>query len=144
MAKKHYTSLGEQIDMASLAVRHSQTVALGNAKMNARGDILGEGGVVLRTQEQIDAEWRKAREAQQSSSAVAANIKDPFQASMMRNKKLTDDQDFDPMVADTSLQQSLPVEDEPPTATNGELIKGLVEKQTSATAPRRRKIVDTD
>ena len=145
MAKKHYTSLGEQIDMSALAIKHSQTVALGNARMNARGDILGNGGVVLRTQEQIESEWKRTQTENRDLSGISTNIKDPLPASMTKGKRLTEDQDFDPMAADLSTLASpaQAVAEDP--ATNGAILKELVEKQaTSNVPPRRRKIVDSD
>jgi hypothetical protein len=145
MAKKHYTSLGEQIDMSALAIKHSQTVALGNARMNARGDILGNGGVVLRTQEQIESEWKRTQTENRDLSGISANIKDPLPASMTKGKRLTEDRDFDPAVADSSVPAAAThtaVEDQ---ATNGAILKELVEKQaTGNVPPRRRKIVDSD
>lgn len=107
MASKHYTALGHPIDMSALASRHANTVALGNAKMNARGDILGNNGVVLRTQEQIEEEWRREQERRDASSRAAdmpsQDIKAPLP--QMAGKKLTDDQDFDPSAPPSSGQQ---------------------------------------
>lgn len=132
MARKHFTALGEPIDMAALSIRHSTTVALGNAKMNARGDILGEKGVVLRTQEQIDAEWRRLKEQREASVGVSQNIKDPLPSHhVVGGKMVTDDQDFDP--EPTSVSSA-------PTETNGEVVMDLVGKQQT----RKRRVVDSD
>ena len=51
------TLKGKQIDIAALRERHGATVALGNAGMNARGDILGKGGAVVKTKEDITREY---------------------------------------------------------------------------------------
>lgn len=76
----HYTAMGQPIDMNKLANHHSSVVALGNAKMNARGDLLGRGGIVVKTQEQIEAEWKSAKEKQESmyGGNGLVNIKDPI------------------------------------------------------------------
>ena len=51
---KTYTSVrGKEIDMEKLALRHETTPAVGNLKVNARGDELGLGGKIVRTREQI-------------------------------------------------------------------------------------------
>jgi len=51
---KVYTSVrGKEIDMEKLALRHETTPAVGNAKLNARGDELGPGGKIVRTREQL-------------------------------------------------------------------------------------------
>jgi hypothetical protein len=94
---RHFTALGEQIDMAALAAKNAKTPALGNAKMNARGDILGNNGVVLKTQEQIEAEWKRNREAREASVGISPDLKQPLPpGAMVRGKKLAQDQDFDP------------------------------------------------
>ena len=62
---------GDLVDFSVLAEQNATQIALGNARMNAKGDIVGAGGIILKTQEQIDAEWaqRKAR------TQVTADIK---------------------------------------------------------------------
>jgi hypothetical protein len=52
---------GEAVDMERLRNINGDRPAVGNAQVNARGDRLGPGGVVLKTQEQIEAEWAAAR-----------------------------------------------------------------------------------
>jgi hypothetical protein len=49
---------------------------LGNASRNARGDIINSNGVVLKSQEQIAAEWAAAQ-AQIKNSSKPTNIKNP-------------------------------------------------------------------
>lgn len=49
-----YTSVrGKEIDMEKLSLRNEKTLAVGNMRVNARGDELGEGGKVVRTREQV-------------------------------------------------------------------------------------------
>lgn len=48
---------GVEINMAALAAQHEDIIAVGNAKMNARGDIIGPGGRVEKPREQIAAEY---------------------------------------------------------------------------------------
>jgi len=51
---KTYTSVrGKEIDMEKLSLVHEKTPAVGNMRVNARGDELGEGGKVVRTREQV-------------------------------------------------------------------------------------------
>lgn len=51
---KVYTSVrGKEIDMEKLALKNETLPAVGNLKVNARGDELGEGGKIVRTREQI-------------------------------------------------------------------------------------------
>jgi hypothetical protein len=51
---KVYTSVrGKEIDMERLSLKHETEPAVGNARMNARGDELGAGGKIVKTREQI-------------------------------------------------------------------------------------------
>lgn len=57
---KTYTSMrGKEIDIDRLSVQHEHTPAVGNMRVNARGDELGPGGKVIRTREQIQEEYYK-------------------------------------------------------------------------------------
>lgn len=53
---KHNSYKGSPIDMELLKFQHQHNVALGNAHMNARGDIIGNGGIVKKTREELLAE----------------------------------------------------------------------------------------
>lgn len=48
---------GKVVDMARLAAENADRVALGNASMNARGDLIGPGGAVVKTREQITRDY---------------------------------------------------------------------------------------
>lgn len=55
-----YTSMqGKEIDMDKLSLRNELTPAIGNMKVNARGDELGPGGQIVRTREQILQDYYK-------------------------------------------------------------------------------------
>lgn len=55
-----YTSMqGKEIDMDKLSLRNELTPAIGNMKVNARGDELGAGGQIVRTREQILQDYYK-------------------------------------------------------------------------------------
>jgi len=55
-----YTSMrGKEVDMERLSLQHETTPAVGNIKVNARGDELGEGGKIVRTREQILQDYYK-------------------------------------------------------------------------------------
>jgi hypothetical protein len=51
---KVYTSVrGKEVDMEKLSLRNETEIAVGNAKLNARGDEIGPGGKIVKTREQI-------------------------------------------------------------------------------------------
>jgi hypothetical protein len=51
--KVYRTANGKSIDMDLLRQRNELTPAVGNSRVNARGDELGPGGKIVRTREQI-------------------------------------------------------------------------------------------
>lgn len=93
---RHITMRGELIDMNRLRSINADTPAIGNASLNARGDILGRGGVVLKTQEQIEAEWEANRLAREAS-VRPADIKgdNVIPTAPVRKQLEADDQFFD-------------------------------------------------
>lgn len=57
MGKLYTTMQGKQLDMEKLALKNELTPAVGNAKVNARGDELGPGGQIIRKREDILADY---------------------------------------------------------------------------------------
>ena len=51
--KIYRTMQGKQIDMDALGAMNETMPAVGNVRMNARGDELGPGGVIVRKREDI-------------------------------------------------------------------------------------------
>jgi hypothetical protein len=48
---------GKIVDMVKLAQQHELTVAAGNANVNARGDKLGPGGIIIEKREEAAAQY---------------------------------------------------------------------------------------
>jgi len=59
MATNHRTARGIPVDMDRIRLANEQTIAVGNMKVNARGDQLGPGGKIVKTRQQIMAEKNK-------------------------------------------------------------------------------------
>jgi hypothetical protein len=57
MGITHTSMRGKEIDMEKMSMRFEKTPAVGNMKVNARGDEIGEGGKVIRTREQVLADY---------------------------------------------------------------------------------------
>jgi hypothetical protein len=49
--------LGKEIDLEKLRMRNEMTPAVGNARVNARGDELGPGGKIIRKREDVMTEY---------------------------------------------------------------------------------------
>ena len=50
---KHKTSRGREFNMQAFTSNRGETVAVGNSRRNARGDMLGAGGKILTTSQEI-------------------------------------------------------------------------------------------
>jgi hypothetical protein len=60
MPKKVYrTAQGKIIDFDAIATQNEETIAIGNQKVNARGDQLGPGGKIVKTRAQVMEEYYK-------------------------------------------------------------------------------------
>ncbi len=55
--KVHKTMQGKEIDLDKLRIRNESTLAVGNVKMNARGDELGPNGKIVRKREEASTEY---------------------------------------------------------------------------------------
>ena len=61
--KVYRTMQGKEIDMGKLINQNEMTIALGNMRVNARGDKLGPGGKIVQTREELLAEKQQANDA---------------------------------------------------------------------------------
>lgn len=59
MSKAYKTARGRVIDMDQLRLSNEDSIAVGNMKVNARGDELGPGGEVVRTRNEIMNDYYK-------------------------------------------------------------------------------------
>lgn len=51
------TNKGQVIDMDALTIKGENEVALGNMRVNAKGDKLGDGGKVIQAKEEVAREY---------------------------------------------------------------------------------------
>lgn len=59
----HKTMLGKEIDIDKLRIKHETTLAVGNARMNARGDEIGPGGKIIKKREEVSSEYYTGKES---------------------------------------------------------------------------------
>ncbi len=48
---------GKQVDMEQLNLKNEKLPAVGNMQVNARGDLLGKGGKITKTKEEILSDY---------------------------------------------------------------------------------------
>lgn len=59
MKRIYTTAQGKQVDIESLRIANEESIAVGNMKVNARGDKLGAGGKVIETRPQTQDQYYK-------------------------------------------------------------------------------------
>jgi hypothetical protein len=115
----HKTSKGIPFDMDAIRMQNEHIIAAGNAPLNARGDVIGSGGRVIKKAEELTREQYANQQSQVSSSAklkqpiedVVAELDPPAKAETKKKKTV-----------DETLTQ------EPPTLTkevildNGDIV----------------------
>lgn len=55
--KAYRTMQGKEIDFDQLRIKNEMTLAVGNARVNARGDEIGPGGKIIKKREDIMTEY---------------------------------------------------------------------------------------
>jgi len=60
----HRTAGGKYLDINALKIQQERTIAVGNSRQNARGDIIGPGGIIAKTRDEI---MREHYESQKGS-----------------------------------------------------------------------------
>ena len=75
--QKTYTTMqGKQVDMDLLRKKNELTPAVGNARVNARGDELGEGGKIIRKKEDILADYYASNPGVKEEAPISQDEKD--------------------------------------------------------------------
>jgi hypothetical protein len=76
--KQVYRSMqGKEVDMNKLVMQNEMTVAVGNVKVNARGDELGPGGKIIKKREDVLRETApKAPPVPQAKTVAQKSIDD--------------------------------------------------------------------
>lgn len=79
MAKQtqHRSMRGKLIDMNLLQKKNELTPAVGNARMNARGDEIGKGGKIVRKREEVVKEYYNQQGVVKDSSGRAQGKPQP-------------------------------------------------------------------
>ena len=68
--KQHRSMRGKNVDMDLLRKRNELTPAVGNARVNARGDELGAGGKIVRPKEEVLKDYYKSSTGVVSEAAT--------------------------------------------------------------------------
>lgn len=87
--KQHRSMRGKFVDMDLLRKRNELTPAVGNAKVNARGDELGPGGQIVRKREDIVKEhYAQAGKARPDSGRAKPKAAEAAEEPMVETKSV--------------------------------------------------------
>jgi len=90
MKSTYKTARGATIDVAAIQSQHEKTIAVGNIKVNARGDELGPGGKIVKTREQIMAEHYKLQSPSVSAKSAAQKEAEAIADAAVRAEAITE------------------------------------------------------
>lgn len=68
------TMKGQVVDMGLYLAQNERSVAVGNGRMNARGDMVGRGGKVLKTRDEVSREYYEGRTVNTVQKVAINNI----------------------------------------------------------------------
>ena len=71
--KVHRSANGKIVDMDMLRQRNELTPAVGNARVNARGDQLGAGGKIVRKKEELLKDYYQSSPGVREEQPIAKN-----------------------------------------------------------------------
>jgi hypothetical protein len=87
--KQHRSMRGKQVDMDLLRKRNELTPAVGNARVNARGDELGPGGQIIKPREEIVKEHYAQAGSVSDSSGRTKSVNDTTKVESKKTAKQT-------------------------------------------------------
>lgn len=71
---KHKTAKGKEFNMQAFAAARGTTTAVGNAARNARGDLIGPGGKIVATAQEIANKYHDGKLATATSASQTVNL----------------------------------------------------------------------
>jgi hypothetical protein len=101
MGKVYKTAMGKPIDIDMLRLANEETIAIGNMRVNARGDELGPGGKVVKPRAQVMRDYHKLNTPVASDDEILSSA--PSEVPARPTGKIAT-----PVAADTPVVTSAP------------------------------------
>ena len=127
MARIHKTMRGKQVNMETLRIKHEKSIALGNMNVNAGGDQLGPGGVVIKDRNERIREESKLHTMVPGKSPVVKNKQDMIKKTAAQEAADLEVEGAEKLLADAEVKTD-------PDAPKGGLAASLVPD-----APKKKK-----
>lgn len=113
--KQVYKTLqGKMIDMDMLRQKNELTPAVGNVRVNARGDELGRGGKIVRSREEVLKDYYAASEGMPDENIKRQEVEVVEETSAPKSKRVKKAEQPDPLVVTppTAAEEAEWVEDD--------------------------------
>mgnify|MGYP001162157361 CR=1 FL=1 len=124
--RKTYRSMrGKPVDMDLLMKKNELTPAVGNAKVNARGDQLGAGGQILKKREDLVSEYYNVAGVvgKDGGAAVVEEIVDAPEAKKSTKKAATKQPEPELTVEEQEMMEEAASDDEWIEDSDGNFVK---------------------
>ncbi len=118
MAKIYRTMRGKNVNMDALVIKHEKSIAIGNMNVNAGGDELGPGGVIVKDRNQRIREESKLHTMVPGKSPVIKNKQDVIKKSAAKEAADLEIEIAEKLLADAEVKTD-------PDAPKGELAASL-------------------
>jgi hypothetical protein len=128
MKRVYKTANGKQINLDAIIAHNEDTIAVGNMKVNARGDQLGPGGKVEIPRDKIMSEYYKL-----NTPVASDNVPQPRQR---ESKKDLVDEWIEPITP--PIQQEEIIEQPKTQRLRGSLADSVSKNQPADKAPAKR------
>lgn len=129
MSKRVYTTAnGRRINIDTIVAQNEESIAVGNMRVNARGDELGPGGKIERSREKVMADYYKL------NTPVATDLKPVSRETPKRD--LVDDWIEPAVILEPKDQFEVNVDESPPIKS----LRGSLANSVSKTQPPKEPV----
>ena len=132
----HRTANGKFLDMNALKIQQERTIAVGNSRQNARGDVLGAGGQIVMTRDQKMTEYYNSQKGSPLQDSPIYNNVDEVNAAAVADIFEIPDTFAD---VTESQENSVPVDPTTPAPTTGGVNDALARSQELAERLRNQR-----
>jgi hypothetical protein len=88
------TMKGHTVDMARLIAKNENVIAIGGASMNARGDVIGPRGQIVKSREEVAAEYHRTSAGPVKQVPLRDLAEDVFAPAPRKAAPASDEQTF--------------------------------------------------
>ena len=145
MARTYRTASGLTLNIDTLILSNEETISVGNMNINARGDELGPGGIVVNNRNASMDAYYKLNTEMPTDSAESNAIHNQKQNTAMRTSDFKDQLTTEELAFEDEVAAELPVAPQPQKKAQlrgnlaGAVAKQVVVDQPEITPPGQKK-----